>query len=120
MPYTGEVLITMKTLSILSIFAALACVAQAAPTIDAKDLSDDALREIATERQKKSMTSYDSAVKKAEDRRDKAIKKAQEITDKNDAGMKKTIQRRHLNTMLPPCEREPEAPRDPEDYTIEY
>ncbi|MBR4310916.1 MAG: hypothetical protein IKT79_07790 [Akkermansia sp.] len=110
----------MKTLSILSVFAALALSVQAAPTIDVKDLSEEKLQEIATERQKKSLDSYNSAVKKAEDKRDKAVKKAKEITDKNDAGLKKTIQRRHLNTMLPPCEREPEAPRDPEDYSIEY
>ncbi len=110
----------MKTLSILSVFAALALSVQAAPTIDAKDLSEESLQEVATERQKKSLNSYNSAVKKAETRREKAIKEAQEITDKNDAGMKKTIQHRHLNTMLPPCEREPEGPRDPEDYTIEY
>ena len=110
----------MKTLSILSVFAALTLSVQAAPTVDAKDLAEDTLQEIATERQKKSLDAYNSAVKRAEDKRDKAIKKAKEITDKNDAGMKKTIQRRHLNTMLPPCEREPEAPRDPEDYSIEY
>lgn len=110
----------MKTLSILSVFAACALCAQAAPTIDAKDLSEEKLQEIASERQKKSLDAYNSAVKKAEDRREKSIKKAEEITDKNDAGMKKTIMRRHLNTMLPACEREPERPRDPEDYSIEY
>ena len=110
----------MKTLSILSVFAALTLSVQAAPTIDAKDLSEDKLHEVATERQKKSLDSYSSAVKKAETRREKSIKEAQKITDKNDAGMKKTIQRRHLNTMLPPCEREPEAPREPSDYSIEY
>lgn len=120
--YTGSVLITMKTLSILSVFAAAAmCFSvQAAPDITPADISDEALEGVASERQKKSLNAYDSAVKKAEDRRDKAIKKSREITDKNDAGMKKTIQKRHLNSMLPPCEREPEAPRDPEDYTIEY
>ena len=110
----------MTTLSILSVFAALALSAQAAPSIDVKDLSEEKLQEIASERQKKSLDAYNSAVKKAEDKRDKSIKKAQEITDKNDAGMKKTIQRRHLNTMLPPCEREPEGPREPGDYTIQY
>lgn len=110
----------MKTLSILSVFAALTLSVQAAPTIDAKDLAEDKLQEVASERQKKSLDKYNSAVKKAESNREKAIKEAQKITDKNDAGMKKTIQRRHLNTMLPPCEREPEAPREPEDYTIEY
>ena len=110
----------MKTLSILSVFAALALSVQAAPTIDVKDLSEEKLQEIATERQKKSLDSYNSAVKKAEDKRDKAVQKAKEITDKNDAGLKKTIQRRALNTMLPPCDREPEAPREPEDYTIRY
>ncbi len=112
----------MKTLSILSVFAAavMCFSAQAAPEITPADISDDALQGVATDRQKRSMENYDSAVKKAEDKRDKAIKKSREITEKNDAGMKKTIQRRHLNSMLPPCEREPEAPRDPEDYTIEY
>ena len=32
------------------------------------------------------------------------------------SAMKKTIQRRQLNTMLPPCERTPEAPRNSSRY----
>ncbi len=110
----------MKTLSILSVFAAVAMSVQAAPEIDVKDLSREKLEEMATERQKKSLKAYDNAVKKTETKREKSIKKAKEIKEKNDAGMKKTIMRRHLNSMLPPCEREPEAPREPGDYTIQY
>ena len=48
------------------------------------------------------------------------MKEAKEITENNDRGLKKTIQKRQLNTMLPPCEREPEAPREPGNYTVRY
>ena len=48
------------------------------------------------------------------------MKEAQKLTRDNDAGMKKTIQHRQLNTMLPPCERTPEAPREPRDLNIRY
>lgn len=110
----------MKTLSFLSILAAAAVVAQAAPYIEPSDLSENTLKGIATERQKASLEQYHKAKAKAEKQREKDAKKAAELTEFNNAGMKKTIQRRALNTMLPPCDREPEAPREPGDYTIRY
>ena len=110
----------MKTLSLLSVFAVAAAVLQAAPVIDVSDLSEDTLKGIATERQKASLSQYHKAKAEAEKQREKAAKEAADITKDNDAGMKKTIQRRALNTMLPPCDREPEAPRDPGNYEIRY
>ena len=110
----------MKTLSLATLLVLAAAAVQAAPIVQTKDLSEDVLKGIATDRQKASIDSYNKAVARAEKNREKAMKEIKKITRENDAGMKKTIQRRHLNTMLPPCEREPEAPRDPEDYSIEY
>ena len=85
-----------------------------------KDLSPETLKGIATERQQASIDRYNKAVARAEKDREAAMKEAEKISRKNDAGMKKTIQRRQLNTMLPPCERTPETPRKSEDYTIRY
>ena len=110
----------MKTLSILSVLAAAAMVAQAAPVIEPSDISESALKNIASERQKASLAQYNKAKAKAEKQREKDAKAAAELTEFNNAGLKKTIQRRALNTMLPPCDREPEAPREPGDYTIRY
>ena len=110
----------MKTLSLLSLLALTAACVQAAPVLQSKDLSEETLKSIATDRQKASIENYNKAVARAEKNREAAIKEAQKITRKNDAGMKKTIQRRQLNTMLPPCERTPEAPRKASDYTIRY
>ena len=111
----------MKTLSIITFSLAAALAVQAAPVVDnEKDLSEDALKDIATARQKASIDKYNKAREKAEKDREAAIKEAKEVTVRNDKGMKKTIQRRHLNTMLPPCEREEEEPREPGDYTIRY
>lgn len=110
----------MKTLSILSIFAVAAALVQAAPVIDPSELSEKTLRGVATERQKMSLDKYHKARIKAEKQREKNARKAQELTDFNDAGMKKTIQRRALNNMLPPCDREPEAPREPGGYEVRY
>ncbi len=107
----------MKTLSLLSILA-FAAVAQAAPVVSPSDISEDALKAVGTERQKKSIDDYNKARKRAEQKREQDAKEIREITKRNDNGLKKTIQRRHLNTMLPPCEREPETPREPGDYTI--
>ncbi len=107
----------MKALSILSLLA-LATFVQAAPVITPSDISEDALKAIGTERQKKSIDAYNESRRRAEKKRDEIAKEVKEITKRNDNGMKKTIQKRHLNTMLPPCEREPEAPREPADYTI--
>lgn len=110
----------MKTLSILSVLAVAAAVVQAAPDIDRNDLSEKTLRGVASERQKLSLDKYHKARMKAEKQREKDAKKAQELTDFNDAGMKKTIQRRALNSMLPPCDREPETPREPGGYEVRY
>ena len=93
---------------------------QAAPALQPADLSEATLKGIATERQKASIDKYNKAVARAEKERAKALKDAQKLTQKNDEGMKKTIQRRQLNTMLPPSERTPEAPRKASDYTIRY
>ncbi|MBE6415780.1 MAG: hypothetical protein E7032_04525 [Akkermansiaceae bacterium] len=109
----------MKTLPLFALLV-LAAVVQAAPVVQTKDLSEDTLKSIATDRQKASIDRYNKAVARAEKNREKAMKEAQKITRDNDAGMKKTIQRRQLNTMLPPCERTPEAPREPRDFEIRY
>ena len=95
-------------------------VVQAAPAMQPKDLSSETLKGIATERQQASLDRYNKAVARAEKDREAAMKEAEKISRKNDAGMKKTIQRRQLNTMLPPCERTPETPRKSSDYTIRY
>ncbi len=107
----------MKTLSILP-FLALAPALMAAPAIKPADLSEATLRGIATERQQKSIDDYNNARRRAVQEREDAIKEARKITEDNDKGMKKTIQRRALNTMLPPCEREHETPREPGGYIV--
>lgn len=110
----------MKTTLSTLIATVLVSVAAAAPSISPSDISEDTLKEIATERQKASMEIHEKAKAKAEEEREKAIQDAKKITAEDDAGMKRTIQRRHLNSMLPPCDREPETPREPERYRIRY
>ena len=110
----------MKTLPYLAILVLAAMNVQAAPAVQVSDLSEDTLKEIATERQKASIERYNKAVARAEKKREKAMQEAQKITQQNDAGMKKTIQHRHLNSMLPACERTPETHREPSDYNIRY
>ncbi len=110
----------MKTLPFLALLVLATVNVQAAPAMQTSDLSEETLKSIATSRQKASMARYHKAVARVEKEREKAIKEAQKITQRNDAGMKKTIQHRHLNTMLPACERTPEAPRKPSDYSIRY
>ena len=110
----------MKTLSLFTLSVLAAVAVQAAPVMQTKDLSEDTLKGIATDRQKASIDRYNKAVARAEKNREDAIKEAQKLTRKNDAGMKKTIQHRQLNTMLPPCERTPETPRKSGDYTVRY
>ena len=110
----------MKTLPLYALLVLAAAAVQAAPVVQTKDLSEDTLKGIATDRQKASIDRYNKAVARAEKNREKAMKEAQKITRDNDAGMKKTIQRRQLNTMLPPCERTPESPREPRDLNIRY
>ncbi len=110
----------MKTLSLATLLILTAAAVQAAPAIQGSDLSEETLKGIATDRQKASIDRYNKAVARAEKNREKAAKEAKKISRENDAGMKKTIQHRQLNTMLPPCEREPEAPRSPRDLNIRY
>ena len=110
----------MKTLSLATLLVLAAAAVQAAPIVQTKDLSEDTLKSIASDRQKATLDSYNKAVTRTEKNREKAINEVKKITRENDAGMKKTIQRRQLNTMLPPCERTPEAPRKASDYTIRY
>ena len=110
----------MKTLSLATLLVLAAAAVQAAPIVQTKDLSEDTLKSIASDRQKASLDSYSKAVTRTEKNREKAIKEVKKITRENDAGMKKTIQRRQLNTMLPPCERTPESPRSPRDLNIRY
>lgn len=108
-----------KTLATLTAVL-MAASAMAAPSIKATDVSSDALKEIATDRQRASLEAHERAKAKAAEERDKAIQEAKDITARNDKGMKNSIQRRHLNSMLPPCDREPETPREPNDYHIRY
>lgn len=110
----------MKALSLLSLLALAAVCAQAAPIVTDKDINEDALKKIGTAKQSDSIDRYNAAKAKAEKQRTDDIKAAKDITEANDRGMKKTIQKRHLNTMLPPCEREPEAPREPGNYEVRY
>ncbi len=107
----------MKALSLISLLT-LAPALLAAPSVSPKDLSEATLKGIATERQQKSIDDYNAAKRRATQEREDAIKDAQKITEENDKGMKKTIQRRALNTMLPPCERAPETPREPGGYSV--
>ena len=98
----------------------MVCSAYAAPSITPADISDESLKEIASDRQKASLEEHERAKAKAEEDREKAIQEAKKITRENDKGMKDTIRRRHLNSMLPPCDRETETPRQPNDYHIRY
>lgn len=107
---------TLATLSA----ALMVCTSMAAPTIDSNDISNEALRDVATARQKASLDRHEKAKAKAQEDREKAIQEAKDITARNDAGMKRTIQRKHLNSMLPPCDREPEEPREPNNYNVRY
>lgn len=100
------------------IACALAGVAQAAPSIDEKDINEEALRKVASERQQRSLDDYNRAVKDAEIRRQKSIEAAAEQTRRNNEGLKDTIRRNHLDSMLPPCERETRAPREPGNYRV--
>lgn len=110
----------MKALSLLSLLALTAVCVQAAPVVTDKDLAEDTLKKVGTAKQADSIDRYNAAKTKAEKQRAEDIKAAKEITEANDRGMKKTIQKRRLNDMLPACEREPEAPREPGDYSIRY
>ncbi len=110
----------MKSSQLFSVLVLLGscCIAQAAPTVSIDDLSAETLKSAATPRQQASIKQYEDAkAKKEQDRKD-ALAKAKEVTKINDSGMKKTIQSRALNAMLPACERSPEAARTPNVYTV--
>ncbi len=110
----------MKYTQLFSAILICACapIAQAAPDVTLDDLSPTTLNGMATARQQASMKAYEDARAKARQERVETIKKAKEITEVNNAGLKKTIQRRAINHMLPACEREPEAPRNPNIYVV--
>lgn len=109
----------MKTRLLLSALVCCAAgLAQAAPDLTADDVSEKALRKVATERQQSSLDKYREARALAEKRRDEQAKEVRDITRRNDDGLKDTILKDHLNSMLPPCERERRAPREPKDYRI--
>ncbi len=92
----------------------------AAPTLKVSEISKEKLKEIATEKQKNSLDSHEKTVEKAEEQRKKEIQQAKDDTKRNDEGLKRTILKRLLNSMLPPCDREPEEPREPHDYHVRY
>ncbi len=110
----------MKSSQLFSAFVVLAScfTVQAAPDVSLDDLSPEKLKSIATARQQASIKTYEDAKAKAAQDRADSIKKSKEITEVNNAGLKKTIQRRALNNMLPRCEREPETPRTPNVYEV--
>ena len=110
----------MKTILATLAATLMVCTAVAAPSVSTSDISGDTLKEIATERQRASLEAHEKAKAKTEENREKAIQEAKDITARNDAGLKRSIQRRHLNSMLPPCDREPEEPREPNDYHVRY
>ena len=103
----------MKTLPILSLIALAASVAMAAPIVTEKDLSTESLKAIGNDAQKASLNRCEAARAKTEKKRADLAKEVAEQTKRNDAGMKK-------NNMLPACDRAPEEPRDPGDYTIRF
>lgn len=113
---------SMKTLSILSVLVAAFAVTavQAAPAISPSDISESTLKGIGTDRQKASLDAHAQAKAKVEKERSEAAKEAKEITNRNNDGLKKTIQKRSLNNMLPACDREQETPREPGPYKVRY
>ncbi len=112
----------MKKLFILACLSALLATPAlfAAPAMKPADVSEDTLKGVASDKQKASIENHERAKQKAEDKRKKEIQDAKDETKKNDDGLKRTIQKRLLNSMLPPCDREPETPREPHDYNIRY
>lgn len=78
------------------------------------------LKAIGNDAQKASLNRCEKARARTEKKRADLAKEVAEQTKRNDAGMKKTIMKRHLNNMLPACDRAPEEPRDPGDYTIRF
>ncbi len=110
----------MKASHFLTIIliAASSSLLQAAPAISVKDLSADSLQSVATPQQQASLKEYNDAKAEAENQREQDIQNAKDITKANDEGLKKTIIKRSLNNMLPPCERNQETPRDPAIYEV--
>ncbi len=110
----------MKSAQLFSAILLCACasIAQAAPDVTLDDLSPSTLNAMATARQQASIKAYEDAKNKARQERLESIKKSKEITEVNNAGLKKTIQKRAINHMMPACEREPETPRNPNVYVV--
>lgn len=98
----------MKARSIFTLTLLTLCSAvYAAPVLTPSDVSEDTLkRTIATPTQQASINNYALARERAAKQREDEIKKAKELADKNDQGLKKRIQQRLLDAMLPACERE--------------
>lgn len=99
----------MKARSFITlILLPLCCAAlHAAPVLTPSDVSEETLkRTVATPTQQASINNYVQARERAIKQRADEIQKAKEVTEKNDAGLKKRIQQRLLDAMLPACERE--------------
>ncbi len=110
----------MKTspITTLLIFAASATLLSAAPAVSVNDISPAALKSIATPTQVASIKAHEEAKAQAKTDRKKELEEVKKVTTENDKGMKQTIQKRTLNNMLPACEREPEAARNPDLYIV--
>ncbi len=101
--------VTMKARSFFTlILLPLCCTAvHAAPVLTPADVSEATLkRTVATPTQQASLNNYLQARERAIKQRADEIQQAKEVTEKNDAGLKKRIQQRLLDAMLPACERE--------------
>lgn len=99
----------MKARSFITLVLLPLCcaVVHAAPVLTPSDISEGTLkRTVATPTQQASLNNYLQARERAIKQRDDEMKQAKEITEKNDAGLKKRIQQRLLDAMLPACERE--------------
>lgn len=99
----------MKARSFFTLTLLALCCASlhAAPVLTPSDVSEDTLkRTIATPTQQASLNNYIQARERAVKQRQEEIQKAKELAEKNDQGLKKRIQQRLLDAMLPACERE--------------
>lgn len=101
-----------RHISFLASLAFSCAVLHAAPALTAEDTNENALRDVATPAQQASLDSYNQACARAEKQRTEEIEKAREITEKNDKGMRRRIQSRLLDAMLPACERESALERE--------
>ncbi|MCC8020896.1 MAG: hypothetical protein LUG84_09270 [Akkermansiaceae bacterium] len=100
----------MKARHIFSLaFLVCSCASlQATPVLTAEDTSEKTLsRDFATPEQQKSLERYKQARLRADNKRSQETEEIQRITEKNNQGIKRRIQQRLLDSMLPACEREP-------------